>query len=64
MGLAVWATSRAILPVENETLSGLLMGVAASIAVGLCIFGIMSHVIKSQELNYVLVEVRKGIGRK
>jgi len=64
MGLAVWATSRAILPVENETLSGLLMGVAASIAVGLCIFGIMSHVIKSQELNYVLVEVRKGIDRK
>jgi putative peptidoglycan lipid II flippase len=64
MGLAVWATSRAILPVENETLSGLLVGVAASIAVGLCIFGIMSHVIKSQELNYVLVEVRKGIDRK
>ena len=64
MGLAVWATSRAILPVENGAPSRLLVGVAASIAVGLCVFGIISYVTKSQELTYVLTEARKGIGRK
>ena len=64
MGLAVWATSRAILPAENGTLSAMLMGVIASIAVGLGVFGIISYVTRSQELHYVLAEARKGIGRK
>ncbi|UCD80537.1 MAG: murein biosynthesis integral membrane protein MurJ [Desulfobacterales bacterium] len=64
MGLIVWATSRVILPVEYGTLSEMLMGVVASIAVGLCTFGFISHVVKSQELNYVLAEARKGIGKK
>jgi hypothetical protein len=64
MGLAVWATSKAILPAEKGTLSTMLVGVGASIAVGLCVFGIFSYVTKSQELTYVLAEARKGIGRK
>lgn len=64
MGLAVWATSKAILPAEQGTLSTMLVGVAASIAVGLFVFGIFSYVTKSQELTYVLAEARKGIGRK
>jgi len=64
MGLAVWATSRVTLALQNGTLSGMLAGVAASIAVGLCIFGIISYVIKSQEFNFVLAEIRKGFGRK
>jgi len=64
MGLAVWATSRAMLPAENETLSRMLAGVAASIAVGLCVFGLISFATKSQELIYVLTEARKVIGRK
>lgn len=64
MGLAVWATSRALLPVENRTLTAMLVGVIASIAVGLGVFGIISYVTRSQELHYVLAEARKGIGRK
>ncbi len=63
MGLAVWATSRAILPVENGTLSAMLVGVTASIAIGLGVFVIISYVTRSQELHYVLAEARKGIGR-
>ena len=62
--MAVWATSRAILPVENRTLTAMLVGVAASIAVGLGVFGIISYITRSQELHYVLAEARKGIGRK
>ncbi|MEJ2168213.1 MAG: lipid II flippase MurJ, partial [Desulfobacterales bacterium] len=64
MGLAVWATSKAMLPAEKGTLPTMLVGVGASIAVGICVFGIFSYVTKSQELTYVLAEARKGIGRK
>ena len=64
MGLAVWATSRALLAGETEALSRLLAGVSGSIGVGLGVFASMSYITKSQELAYVLNEVRKGIGRK
>jgi len=64
MGVAVWATSRALISAGNQSLTGLLAGVAGSIAVGLGVFGSLSYFTKSQELAYVLTEVRKGVGRK
>lgn len=64
MGLVVWAVAGALIPLESRTLSGRLTGVVASISIGLCIYGVISYVVKSQELSSVLSEARKGIGRK
>ena len=64
MGIVVWATARTLIPLESRTLTGLLTGVVASIGIGLCIYGITSFVLKSQELNIVLTEARRGIRSK
>jgi len=64
MGGIVWATAGTLMPLENRTSAGLLGGVVASIGIGLCIYGVISFVLKSQELSSVLTEVRKGIGKK
>jgi putative peptidoglycan lipid II flippase len=64
MGMVVWLTARNLIPLENRTLAGLLTGVGACIAIGLCIYGVISFVLKSQELRIVLTEARKGIGKK
>jgi putative peptidoglycan lipid II flippase len=64
MGLAVGATAKAMLPAGNAQLPARLAAVTVSIAVGLCVFGIISYVTRSQELAYVLAEIRKGLGRQ
>ena len=64
MGLAVGATAKAMLPVENASLPAMLAAVTVSIAVGLFVFGIISYVTRSPELAYVLAEAGKGLGRK
>lgn len=64
MGLAVWAAAEAIIPTENRTLAGLLGGVATSMVIGLCSYGILSYAVKSQELKIILAEFKKGIGKK
>ncbi len=64
MGIVVWATARIFIPLENRTSPGLLVGVVASIGIGLCIYGVASFVLKSQELSSVLTEAGKGIRNK
>jgi len=64
MGIVVWAAARTLIPLDNRTLAGLLMGVVACIGIGLCIYTAISFLLKSQELSIVLTETRKGIGRK
>ena len=64
MGSAVWATARIFIPLESRTSPGLLVGVVASIGIGLCIYGVASFVLKSQELSIVLTEAGKGIRNK
>jgi putative peptidoglycan lipid II flippase len=64
MGIVVWAAARTLIPLDNRTLAGLLMGVVACIGIGLCIYTAISFLLKSQELSIVLTEARKGIGRK
>ena len=64
MGIAVHMAALFLIPDKNSTLSGLIGGVAGSIAVGLCIYGAGSYMIKSPELSRVLVEAGKGIGKK
>ena len=64
MGLAVRLAALFMIPDKNSALPGLLGGVAGSIAVGLCIYGVGSYMLKSPELKRVLVEARRGIGKK
>ncbi|MEE4261300.1 MAG: murein biosynthesis integral membrane protein MurJ [Desulfobacteraceae bacterium] len=64
MGVAVWAVGLKIVPAQNPTLTSLLGGVVGCMAVGICTYGGVSYVLKSQELHVVLTEVRKGIGGK
>jgi hypothetical protein len=64
MGAAVWAAGLKIIPAQNQTLAGLLGGVAGCVIIGICIYAGASYVLKSPELDVVLKEVRKGIGLK
>jgi len=61
MGMVVWASARALIPLESRSFAGLLIGVAASIGIGICIYGTTSFALKSQELSKVLTEAGKGI---
>ena len=64
MGIAVRMAAIFMVPDINNTLPGLLGGVAGSIAVGLCIYGAGSYLLKSPELSRVLIEFGRGIGKK
>jgi putative peptidoglycan lipid II flippase len=64
MGIGVWASAWILIPLESRTFYGLLIGVIASIAIGLCIYGIASFVVKSQELSSFLTEAGRGIRNK
>ena len=64
MGIAVRVAALFMVPDINSTLPGLMGGVAGSIVIGLCIYGVGSYILKSQELSCVLIEVRRGIDKK
>ncbi len=64
MGIVVWASARTFIASESETFSGLLIGVVASIGIGLGIYGVTSFVLKSRELSAVLTVAGKGIRNK
>ena len=64
MGVAVSIVAFLMFPDKNLTLPGLIAGVTGSIAVGICIYGVTSYLLKSPELNRVLVEAGRGIGKK
>ena len=64
MGIGLHMAALVMVPDKNSTLTGLIAGVTGSIVIGLCIYGVASYIIKSPELNLVLVEARRGIGNK
>jgi putative peptidoglycan lipid II flippase len=64
MGIGVRMAALVMVPDKDSTLTGLIRGVSGSIVIGLCIYGAASYLIKSPELNRVLVEARRGIGKK
>ena len=64
MGFAVYLALVFLVPEADNTLPGLVGGVAGSIIIGIFIYGAASYVIKSPELSRVLMEARKGIGKK
>lgn len=64
MGVTISMAALYMFPDSNKTMPGLIGGVAGSIAVGLCVYGAASYILKSPELNRVLVETARGIGKK
>jgi putative peptidoglycan lipid II flippase len=64
MGIVVWTSAKILIPPANRTMSVLLVGVLASIGTGICVYGVLSYVLKSQELSSILTEARKSIGKK
>ena len=61
MGIVVWASAKNLIPQAGRTFSGLFIGVAVSIGIGLGIYGITSYLLKSQELGRVLTEAGRGL---
>jgi putative peptidoglycan lipid II flippase len=60
MGAAVWAAARLIIPPEGGTPVALFFGLMGSIILGLVLYGSFSLLLKSRELEKVMVIVRKG----
>jgi len=64
MGIAVRMAAWFMVLDKNSSLPGLIGGVVGSIAVGLCVYGAGSYMIKSPELGRMFVEAGRGIGKK
>jgi uncharacterized protein (DUF2062 family) len=64
MGIAVRMAAWFMVLDKNSTLPGLIGGVVGSIAVGLCVYGACSYMIKSPELRRMFIEAGRGIGKK
>ncbi len=64
MGIVVWAAAGTLFPLEKQTSSGLLMGVSACIGIGLSVYGLISIVLKSPELSFILAKARKDSDKK
>jgi len=60
MGAAVWAAAPFIMPSEDGSLMGLFFGLMGSIIIGLVLYGSFSLLLKSRELEKVMVMVGKG----
>ena len=63
MGIAVRTIAGLLIPPENKTAVALLAGVAACTICGIFIYGALSYLLKSEELNSLATEVMKGIGK-
>ncbi len=64
MGIAVRMAVLFMVLDNSGTLPRLIGGVVGSIAVGLCVYGICSYMIKSPELRRIFIEAGRGIGKK
>lgn len=61
MGAVVWGIALFVIPPGNRTLSGLFFGLMLSIVTGLVLYGALSFLIKSPELEKVLAAAKKGM---
>jgi len=55
MGVVVWTVSIHIIPLENGSFTGLLTGLMVSIGIGIMLYGAFSFLMKSPELDKILV---------
>jgi putative peptidoglycan lipid II flippase len=62
MGIVVRAALEFLVPPVSGPFAGLLAGVCASVAIGLCVYALISYFIKSPEFDSIVTEVMKGAG--
>jgi hypothetical protein len=60
MGAAVWTSALFIIPSQGGNLLGLFLGLLGSIIIGLVLYGSLSLLLKSSELEKVMAIARKG----
>jgi len=61
MGAAVYGIALVALPSGGDTMGGLFLGLFASIACGLLVYGLSAFVLKSPEINIILAMVSKAV---
>ena len=64
MGTVLWGAAELLVPSVMTTFIDLLVGVAVSIAIGLGVYALLSHLLKSPEYSSIVTEVMKGIGKR
>jgi putative peptidoglycan lipid II flippase len=64
MGAVVWMVARLLIETEGTAFSERFVALAACVLIGLTVFGVCSYLTRSPELANMVVEVKKGIGKK
>jgi putative peptidoglycan lipid II flippase len=64
MGAVVWMVSRLLIETEGTAFSERFVAVAVCVMIGLTVFGVCSYLTRSPEFANMVVEVKKGIGKK
>ena len=64
MGGVVWAAAKLFIPSVNDASGKLLAGVSACIVIALCVYTLISSVIKNPEFNSLVTEIMKGVSKR
>jgi hypothetical protein len=64
MGAVVWMVARLLIETQGNAFSERFVAVAACVMIGLTVFGVCSYLTRSPEFANMVVEVKKGIGKK
>jgi putative peptidoglycan lipid II flippase len=64
MAGAVWVVADTTISSDTPSLSGLLVGLTASIATGILSYGLISYIMRSPELLNIITEVKKSIKKQ
>jgi hypothetical protein len=64
MGAVVWMVARLLIETEGVAFSERVVAVAVCVMVGLTVFGVCSYLTGSPEFANMVVEVKKGMGKK
>jgi putative peptidoglycan lipid II flippase len=64
MGAVVWTVARFFIETERDAFTGRIAAVAVCVMIGLAVFGVCAYLTRSPEFGNMVVEVKKGIGKK
>jgi uncharacterized membrane protein len=64
MGAVVWTVARYFIETQGDAFTGRIAAVALCVMVGLAVFGVCAYLTRSPEFGDMVVEVKKGIGKK
>jgi putative peptidoglycan lipid II flippase len=64
MGAVVWMVARLLIETEGSAFSERILAVTVCVMIGLTVFGVCAYLTRSPEFTNMVVEVKKGIGKK